>query len=82
VRAHERLRDVVDAESERELEVAQILHRQRRDWKRDARDIHTLVRLDDTSGNDLAQGLGVLHAFDAEPHVAVVDEDLVTGLEN
>ena len=43
-RAHERQRDVVDAELERELEVVDVLPRQRRDRQRHARQVDALVR--------------------------------------
>ena len=40
------------------------------------------MRLDEPTGDDLAQRPGVLHALDPEPDVAVVDEDLVARLED
>ncbi len=64
VRADERQRDVVHAESECEVEIREVLLGQRGDRKRDARDVDPLVGLDDTSGHDLAQSPLVLDSLD------------------
>ena len=40
------------------------------------------MRLDDAAGDDLAHSSRAVHALDAQPDVAVVDEDLVAGLEH
>ena len=53
-RADERERDVVDAELERELEVVDVLARQRRDRERDAGQVDALVRGDDAADEHLA----------------------------
>ena len=53
-RAHERERDEVDAELERELEIDDVLRRQRRDRQRDAGQIDALVRGDDAADDHLA----------------------------
>ena len=77
MRADERLRDVVDAEPEREVEVGEVLLRQRRHRQRDAGDVHALVRLDHAAGHDLAERPLAVESLDAQADVAVVDEDLV-----
>ena len=82
MRADERLRDVVDAELERELEVRQVLLGERRDRQRDAGNVHALVRLDQPAGDDAAQRSAPFHPLDAESNVPVVDEHLVVGLEH
>ncbi len=63
--ADERLRDVVDAECEREVEIGEVLVRQRRHGERDARDVHALVRLDDPARDDLAQRPCAVESLDA-----------------
>ena len=40
------------------------------------------MRPDDAARHDLAHSSRAVHAVDAEPDVAVVDEDLVTGFEH
>ena len=53
-RADERERDEVDAELERELEVVEVLLRQRRDRQRHAGQVDALVRLDLAADDDAA----------------------------
>ena len=79
----ERLGDVVDAELEREVEVGEILLRQRGNRQRNARHVHALVRLDDPAGHDRGRARGrPSRRSTAQTHVAVVDEDLVADLED
>ena len=80
--ADEGLRDVVDAEPEGEVEIGEVLFRERRDRKRDAGDVHTLVRLDHAARDHLAQRSSALDSLDPQADMAVVDEDLVAGLEH
>ena len=82
MRADERLRDVVHAEAEREVEIGEVLLGQRRDRERHAGDVHTLVRLDQPARDDLAVRSGAVDALHAQPDVTVVDEDLVAGFEH
>ena len=76
-RADERERDEVDAELERELEVAQVLPRQRRDRERDAGQVDALVRLHLAADEHEAAGAAVLDLLDGEADEAVVDQDVV-----
>ena len=81
-RADEGEGDEVDAEREGEVEVGEVLARQRRDRNRDAREVHALVRADQPADEDVAAGAAVLDLLDAQPHEAVVDQDVVTRLED
>ena len=81
-RADERLGDVVDPELESELEVGEILLRERGNRERDARDVDALVRLDHSAGHDPAERAAARDALHAKTDVTVVDEDLVAGLEH
>ena len=80
--AHEGERDEVDAELEREREVVEVLRRQRRDRQRHAGKVHALVRADGAADDDGADGARALDPLDAQPHVAVVDQHVVAGLEH
>ena len=78
-RAHERQRDEVDAELERELEVVDVLRRQRRDRERDAGEVHALVRADRAADDRPRSARAPPDALDAQPHEPVVDQDVVPG---
>ena len=80
--AHERQRDVVDAELERPRQVVEVLPRQRRNRQRNARHVDALVRLYVPGYDDRAAGAPALDALDAQLHVAVVDEHVVARLEH
>jgi hypothetical protein len=79
---HERERDVVHAEIERELEVVDVLARQRGDRNRDARQVHALVRGHGPADEDAAARTAALDLLDAQPDVAVVDQHLVPGSQH
>ena len=81
-RAHEREGDVVDVERQRELEIVEILRRQRGNRDRDPRQIHALVRLDLAANEHPAAGAPVRNLLDAEPDEPVVDQHLVAGLQH
>ena len=76
-RAHERERDEVDAELERELEVGRVLARDRRDRQRDARQVDALVRADDAADDDLAVRAALVDVLDAQADEPVVDQHVV-----
>ena len=76
-RAHERERDVVDPELQRELEVADVLRRQRRDRQRDAGKVHALVRADHAADDDGAARAAILDLLDAQADEPVVDQHVV-----
>ena len=78
-RAHERQRDEVHAEVERELEVVHVLARERRDRNRNAWDVHALVRRDDAAGDDGAARPSAFDRLDAQADEPVVDQDVVAG---
>src|SRR6266545_2603659 len=81
-RAHERERDVVDAEPESELEIPQILLGQGRNGDRDPGQVYALVRLHraaDEYGGAGANGIDLVHA---QAHATVVDQDVVADEEN
>ena len=81
-RADERLRDVVDAELQRAVQIREILLSQRRHGERHAGHVDALVRLDYASRDHAAEGSAVVHSLHAQPDVAVVDEDVVLGSEH
>ncbi len=81
-RAHERQRDEVDADLEREGEIHEILLRQRRDRHRHAREVHALVRLHDPADDHRAHSSSLLDALHPEPDVAVVDQHVVTRVQH
>ena len=80
--AHERERDVVDAEAERELEIDEVLLGQRRNRDRHAGKVDALVRLHPATDDDGAAGAARIDLLDAEPHEAVVDQHVVPRLEH
>ena len=47
--------------------------------QRDAGQVDALVRADGAAGDDRAARATALDVLDAEPHVAVVDQDVVAG---
>ena len=66
---------------EGEFEVPAVLFRQRRDRQHDVRNVHPLVVRDLTAGYDLGVG-EILAAFlDLEPHLAVIDQQLLFRLD-
>ncbi len=67
------------AQLEREVEVLEILPRQRGNRNRDAREVDALVRGDRPADDDAASGPIRLHLLDAEAHHPVVDQDFVAG---
>ena len=81
-RAHERERDEVDAQLERELQVVHVLARERGNRDRDAGQVHALVRGDDAAVDHRAARATGLDAVDAEPHEPVVDQHVVARLEH
>ena len=81
-RPHERQRDAVHAQLERELEVFQVLARERRDRDRDSGEVHALVRADEAADEDAAARASRLDLFDAQPNETVVDQHLVAGVQN
>ena len=81
-RAHERERDEVAAELERELEIVDVLPRQRRDRERDAGQVDALVRDDRAADEHLAAGSAPLDVEHSEPDRTVVDEDVEPRLED
>ena len=81
-RAHERQRDVVHAEREGKLEVAQVLLGHRGDRQRDPRDVDTLVRAHRASDRDHPANPLPVRVFHAHVDEPVVDQDLVAGPEN
>ena len=81
-RADEGERDEVDVDPERELEVARVLHRQRRDRDRDPRQVDALVRGDPPADDDGAARTAAGDLADPQPDEPVVDQDVVTGLEH
>ncbi len=78
-RAHERERDEVDSDRERELEVGEILLGERGDRDRRAWDVDALVRVDLSADRNLAARPSGLHLLDLQVHEAVVDEDVLPG---
>ena len=48
----------------------------------DARQVDALVALDRAADDDRANGASVVDTLDAQPHVAVVDEDIVARFEH
>ena len=81
-RAHERERDVVDAERERELEVGEVLLRHRGDGDGHARDVDALVGADRAADHDQRPEALAVGVLDGQAHEPVVDQDLVPGLEH
>ena len=80
--ANERESDEVDIELHRELEVFEILARDRRNRKRYAGQVDTLVRRDDAADDHLTAGPSAFDCLDTKLHVAVVDEHVVADLEH
>ena len=78
----ERERDVVDPELERELEVVDVLARQRRDRQRDTGQVDALVRRDDAADEHLAVRPAAVDGADAQTHRAVVDEHVEARLQH
>jgi len=76
-RSHERERDEVAPELEGELEVFEILPRQRRDRDRDTGKVHALVGRHGPAHDDSAPETAGLHGVDAEPDHPVVDQHFV-----
>ena len=76
--ADEGQRDVVDAELEGEVEVLEVLPRQRRDRNRDAGEIDALVGRHRPADDHAAARTPGDHLLDPQPDVAVVDQHLVT----
>ena len=81
-RADEGERDEVDSGLECPVEVGEVLARERGDRDGDAREVDPLVRAHAAPDDDGAGRAPALDLVDAEPHEAVVDQDLVTGLEH
>ena len=69
-------------EAERELEVVEILLRQRRDRHRDTGQVDALVRLHLAADDDAAARAAVLDLLHREPDEAVVDQDVVAGTQH
>src|SRR5207237_10621831 len=67
---------------ERELEVVEILARERRDRQRDAGEVHAFVAGDPAALDDRTARPAALYGLDLEPDEPVVDQDLVAGLEH
>ena len=81
-RADKGERDEVDAELERELEIVDVLARERGDRQRHAWQVDPLVRGDGAADEHLAACAATVDRGDAEPHGAVVDQHVETGLEH
>ena len=81
-RPHERERDEVAAELQRELEVLEILARERRDRDRDTWEIHALVRRHRPTDDDAAASAAGLDLLDAQPDHPVGDEHLMAPLQD
>ena len=81
-RAHEREGDKVDAQLERECEVAAVLLCERRNGNGDAWDVHALGRADDAGDENLAPCPPVLDLLHLQMDVAVVDQEVVAGLQH
>ncbi len=78
-RAHERQRHEIHAEPERELEIVDVLLRERRNRQRDAGQVHALVRLHLATDDHAAARATLLDVLDGQPDVPVVDQDVVAG---
>ena len=80
--ADERQGDEVDVEPERGFEIGGVLARQRGDRKRDAGQIHALVRRDGSADEHRAVHAPVVDPLHLQPDEPVVDEHLVAGPED
>ena len=78
-RAHERERDVVGADPEREVEVGLILVGQGWDRQVRAGQVHALAGRDQPAHLDPCDHARTLHRRDPRPHHAVVDQHLAAG---
>ena len=81
-RAHERERDEVDAQLERELQVVHVLARDRGNRDRDAGQVDALVRGDDAALDHRAARATGLDAVDTQAHEPVVDQHVVARLQH
>jgi hypothetical protein len=80
--ANERQRDEVDAELQCELEIVEILARQRGNRHGHARHVDALVGADASAGKHGATCAAGLDALHAQPHEPVVDQHLVPRLQH
>ena len=75
--AHERERDEVGAQPERELEIVEVLLRQRRDRHRDAGQVDALVGPDLAADDDATARAAVRDLLDRQADEPVVDQDVM-----
>ena len=81
-RAHERERDIVDAETEGELEIPQVLLGQGRNGDRDPGQVDALVRLYGAADDHGGAGASSIDLVHAQAHATVVDQDVVSNAEH
>ncbi len=81
-RANERLRDIVDPQTERELEVREILVGEGRNGQLNSRDVHSFVLLDGATRHDLAERTAGFHLGNPQANSPVSDENVVARFEH